>query len=283
MERSAQVCAMKKINNVLVEQRYYILKELGSGGMSRVYKARDIFTRKDVALKKYETSDIANHERILEGIDREVTVLKNCTHPYLPKIFNFVNYNDSYYMVMEYICGEDLKKISKSNNKEFVKRNGRFKKKVALNIMIDVLSALYYLHSLEPPIVYRDLKPSNIIKTSEGVKLIDFGIAKRYSKDIANDKYAYGTKGFAAPEQFGNKNGEGLYNTDIRTDVYGVGATLYNLLCGKIYDPDIGISFSDKLIIGRGVSKIIKKATMIQPDRRYQNVLEMLCDIRNLI
>lgn len=283
---------MEKINSRLVGQRFYVFKEIGEGGMSEVYKAKDIFTKKTVAMKKYKTSDPANEEKILEGMDSEVTVLKNCTHPCLPKILNLIRYKDSYYLIMEYIEGYNLQYIMKNagndeldliNIKALVDKKGRFRKKEALKIIEDVISALYYLHSLQPPIVYRDLKPSNIIKMKNGIKLIDFGVAKRYSRDISNDKFAYGTKGFAAPEQFGTKDGKGIFNTDIRTDVYGVGTTLYTLLCNKIYSVDEKISLWDRIRMGRGIYKIIKKATMINPDKRYQNVLDLLVDLKKYI
>lgn len=101
---------------------------------------------------------------------------------------------------MEYVEGINLKEV--------VDTKGALSEEQLLSVMEQVCSGLYYLHSLEPPIVYRDLKPSNIILSDDGkIKLIDFGIAKRYNRELIADKYAYGTKGFASPEQFGNSKG----------------------------------------------------------------------------
>ena len=169
---------------------------IGRGGSAIVYKARDIHNGGIYALKKYITSDPANRKRLLEGMERELEVLKNCTHPVLPKIFDLIKIEDAFFLVMEYIDGIDLKK--------YVDEYGTLSTKMLVKVMEQVCSGFYYLHSLSPAIVYRDLKPANIILCKDGrIKLIDFGIAKRYRTDIDVDKLALGSKGFAAPEQFG--------------------------------------------------------------------------------
>ena len=120
-----------------------------------------------------------------------------CTHPVLPKIFDLIKIEDAFFLVMEYIDGIDLKK--------YVDEYGTLSTKMLVKVMEQVCSGFYYLHSLSPAIVYRDLKPANIILCKDGrIKLIDFGIAKRYRTDIDVDKLALGSKGFAAPEQFGD-------------------------------------------------------------------------------
>ena len=266
------------INNV-VGGRYYILELIGRGGSAIVYKARDIHNGGIYALKKYITSDPANRKRLLEGMERELEVLKNCTHPVLPKIFDLIKIEDAFFLVMEYIDGIDLKK--------YVDEYGTLSTKMLVKVMEQVCSGFYYLHSLSPAIVYRDLKPANIILCKDGrIKLIDFGIAKRYRTDIDVDKLALGSKGFAAPEQFGDSKGKGLYNTDIRADIYGIGTTMYYLKTAKTYNSVQGskslYSFKDYFKTSHKLRKIIKKCTRNNPDLRYQNCIEILCSIKTL-
>ena len=270
---------MADIINNIVGGRYYILELIGRGGSAIVYKARDIHNGGIYALKKYITSDPANRKRLLEGMERELEVLKNCTHPVLPKIFDLIKIEDAFFLVMEYIDGIDLKK--------YVDEYGTLSTEMLVKVMEQVCSGFYYLHSLSPAIVYRDLKPANIILCKDGrIKLIDFGIAKRYRTDIDVDKLALGSKGFAAPEQFGDSKGKGLYNTDIRADIYGIGTTMYYLKTAKTYNSVPGskslYSFKDYFKTSYKLRKIIKKCTKNNPDLRYQSCIEILCSIKNL-
>lgn len=265
-----RVCMVENLINKVICERYYILEELGSGGYSRVYKARDMITGDIYVLKQYITSDPNNKKTLFEGMENELNILKNTHHPVLPKIFNLIKFNGKFFLVMEYIDGINLE--------EYIKKNGLIKKRMLVNIINQVCSGLYYLHSMEPSIVYRDLKPSNImILEDENIKLIDFGIAKRYNRDISADEFAWGSRGFAAPEQIGDKKGRGLYNTDIRTDIYGVGTTIYYLKTGKKFSGTI-----KSWRLGYGLKKIVRKCTMINPDLRYQDCIELLCAIKNL-
>lgn len=260
---------MKNIINHVVGGRYYVLEQIGTGGTSDVYKVKDIYLGTFYAMKRYITSDPANKEKLLEGMEKELNALKHCSHPVLPKIFNIIKEENDFFLIMEYVEGINLK--------QYVARNGVLKKKMIKSIMTQVCSGLYYLHSLEPPVIYRDLKPSNIILKKDGkIKLIDFGIAKRYRRDVA-DELALGSRGFAAPEQYGSEKGIGLFNTDIRTDIYGIGTTMYYLKTKKIYREDVR-SFR---VRGR-LKKIIKKCTQSNPDIRYQDCIEVLCQIKFL-
>lgn len=253
--------------NEVIDGRYYVLEALDEGGSSSVFKAKDLIGGRVVALKKYKTSDPANVKKIIDGIEKELKILRYTSHPVLPKIYNIVKQERDFFLVMEYVEGINLKKYTKDK--------GRLKNKEVIKIMNQVCSGLYYLHSLEPPIVYRDLKPSNIMIRNDGsVKLIDFGIAKRYNRELYVDEWALGSKGFAAPEQVGDMKGHGLYNTDIRSDIYGVGTTIYYLKTGKIYQGQ-----ASSWRINYKLQKIIKKCTMSNPDMRYQNCIELLCDL----
>lgn len=260
---------MKNIINNVVGGRYYVLEDIGSGGYSHVYKVRDVYSGSFYAMKRYITSDPANQKNLLEGMEKELNALKYCMHPVLPKILNIIKEEEHFYLIMEYIEGINLK--------EYVARNGTLKIKKLREVMEQVCSGLFYLHSLEPPVIYRDLKPSNIILRGDGsIKLIDFGIAKRYSRDVI-DEQALGSLGFAAPEQFGDAKGIGLFNTDIRTDIYGIGTTMYYLKTKTKYTGRI----SSAKVYGK-LKKIIKKCTQVNPNKRYQNCIEVLCEMKSL-
>ncbi|MCR5430629.1 MAG: serine/threonine protein kinase [Eubacterium sp.] len=261
---------MEKIINEVVGGRYFVCDMLGKGGFSYVYRVKDMQTGQEFAMKNYFSSNPGNKKNLLEGLERELNVLKNTSHPNLPKIYDLIKENDSFFLIMEIVNGENLKSI--------VDRKGPLKKKEIKHVMKQVCSGLYYLHSLEPPIVYRDLKPSNIVMDENGqVKLVDFGIAKRYSKEIELSEKAFGSKGFAAPEQFGNKKGFSIYNTDIRTDIYGIGTTLYYLKTGKIFVEGVW-----SVRLGHRLKKVIKKCTKKCPDERFQSVIEVLVRLETL-
>ena len=141
-------------------------------------------------------------------------------------------------------------------------------------------SALDYLHSMNPPIIYRDMKPSNVMLKPDGsVKLIDFGTAKEYIVENNADTTALGTRGYAAPEQFGDSQGRGIYNTDARTDIYNLGATLYHLVTGKNpCEPPYEIKPIRQWnpTLSSGFEQIIIKCCQLSPEDRYQSCSELL-------
>ena len=261
---------MEKIINEVVGGRYAVCEVLGKGGFSIVYRVKDMQTGKEFAMKNYFSSNSDDKQKLLEGLERELNVLKNTSHPNLPKIYDLIKEEDSFFLIMEIVNGENLKSI--------VDKKGPLKKKEIKHVMMQVCSALYYLHSLEPPIVYRDLKPSNIVIDESGhIKLVDFGIAKRYSKEIELSERSFGSKGFAAPEQFGNKQGFSIYNTDTRTDIYGIGTTIYFLKTGKVFAGDLRM-----VSLGYRLKRVICKCTKQSPDERFQSVIEVLCKLETL-
>lgn len=254
--------------NLIINGRYLVLENIGKGGAGEVFLARDINNGCKYAIKRYISSNPNDRNQLIENIERELNVLKYTTHPVLPKIYNLFMENSRFFLVMEYVEGKNLKEI--------VETNGVLSEEQLLSVIEQVCSGLYYLHSLEPPIVYRDLKPSNIILCDDGkIKLIDFGIAKRYNKELIADKYAYGTKGFASPEQFGNSKGMGIYNTDIRSDIYAIGTTMFYLMTGQNYKRKV-----NSILISRQLAKIIDKCTKISPKDRYQSTIEVICDLK---
>lgn len=203
--------------------RYRLLHEIGTGGFGVVYLAQDCRQRNRlVAIKQINLSRLRAHE-VIEATDsynREVSLLRGLKHAHLPQIFDSFTDSDHWYIVMSYINGETLDQT--------LLRKGALSVKQALKIGISLCDILHYLHTMRPPIVFRDVKPGNIMYTQQQeIYLIDFGIARRYSTSKTHDTGALGSPGYAAPEQYGRAS------TRPQTDIYGLGATLQSLLTGK--------------------------------------------------
>ena len=207
----------------LLAQRYRIISQVGQGGLGVVYKAKD---RKNkhrlVAIKQIDRSRLSPRE-IIEATDtynREVTLLSKLGHENLPRIYDHFADQQHWYVVMEYIRGETLE--------DYLARRGRLSVRQALKIGITLSTVLTYLHTRTPPIIFRDVKPANIMRTRRGqLYLIDFGIARRFTPGLKKDTGPLGSPGYAAPEQYGKAQ------TTVQTDIYGLGATLQTLLTGK--------------------------------------------------
>jgi len=200
---------MKKIN------RYRILKKLGEGGTALVYVARDRYSGKKVTLKILKDAGKSGCN-FGNSFANEISILRKLNHPRIQKL---IEYNDSF-IVTEHISGVSLS--------EKLRKNGVFSEKDTVNIAIELIGILKYLHGLREPVIYRDLKPANIIISDKGkVYLIDFGAARLYRRGEKSDSSYLGTVGFAAPEQYGT-----LGQTDPKTDIYCFGMTLLQMATG---------------------------------------------------
>src|SRR5579875_3510071 len=209
----------------LLAGRYRILREIGQGGFGSVYRARDLRQHgRLVAIKQIDLSKLKPQE-IIEATDsfnREVTLLSSLKHPGLPKFYQHFTDANHWYLVMEYIKGHTLEEYLKRS------RKGYLPLRKAMRIGEELANVLTYLHSQKPAVIFRDVKPANIMLTRTGrVYLIDFGIARRYSPAKKRDTGPLGSPGYAAPEQYGSAQ------TNQKTDMYGLGATLQTLLTGR--------------------------------------------------
>ena len=262
---------MSKVGLVL-DGKYEILKEIGQGGMSIVYVAMDNRLNKQWAVKELKNDGSQSVEMQLKGIEREANILKKVDHPVLPRIVDIIDKDGTIYVVMDYIQGLALDRILKEEGAQPQENVIEWAKQLA--------SALDYLHSLNPPIIYRDMKPSNIMLQPDGrVKLIDFGTAKEYKVENIADTTALGTRGYAAPEQFGDEQGRGIYKTDARTDIYCLGATIYHIVTGKnpCEPPYVMRPIREwNPALSSGLEKIIEKCTQPNPEDRYQNCSELI-------
>lgn len=252
--------------------KYEILKKIGQGGMSIVYVAMDTRLNKQWAVKEIKKSKTQDTKTLLRSLQREANILKMVDHPVLPRIVDIINYKGTVFVVMDYIEGRTLSEI--------LKKEGPQPQDKVVEWAKDLCKALDYLHSMTPPIIYRDMKPSNIMVKPDGkVKLIDFGTAKELDVESLADTTALGTRGYAAPEQFGDAKGRGIHKTDARTDIYSLGATLYHVLTGKNpSEPPYVIKPVREWnpLLSGGLEKLILKCTMADPEDRYQNCTELL-------
>jgi serine/threonine-protein kinase len=256
----------------IIGGKYEILKKIGQGGMSIVYVAMDTRLNKQWAVKEIKKNKKQDTATLLRGLQMEANILKMVDHPVLPRIVDIINYKGTVFVVMDYIEGRTLSEV--------LKKEGPQPQEKVVEWAKDLCGALDYLHSLNPPIIYRDMKPANIMLKPDGrVKLIDFGTAKEFDEESLADTTALGTRGYAAPEQFGDARGRGIHKTDARTDIYSLGATMYHILTGKnpseppyVMKP---IREWNPLLSG-GLEKIILKCTMPNPEDRYQNCGELL-------
>ncbi|MBQ7708208.1 MAG: serine/threonine protein kinase [Lachnospiraceae bacterium] len=267
---------MTKEGTVL-DGKYEIWKEVGRGGMSIVYLARDNRLNKQWAVKEIKNDGSKSAKTLLKGLEREANILKNVDHPVLPRIVDIINQDNIIYVVMDFIEGETIS--------DRLKKEGAQPQELVVEWGIQLAGALDYLHNMNPPVIYRDMKPSNVmIKPEGGVKLIDFGTAKEYDVENNADTTALGTRGYAAPEQFGDKQGRGIYNTDARTDIYNLGATLYHMVTGNNpCDPPYGVHPIREMnpALSSGLEKILLKCTEDNPAKRYQNCSELIYDLEH--
>ncbi|PZW24654.1 WD40 repeat protein [Thermosporothrix hazakensis] len=207
-----------------LKQRYTILAKVGSGGFGAVYKAMDAqFGNRVVAIKEMSQSNLnaKDVQAAFEAFQRESLLLANLNHPNLPRIYDQFTDTGRSYLVMDFIDGETLEaRLQHIHGK-------RLPVEKVLEISLQLCDVLDYLHTRQPPIIFRDLKPANVMLTPAGhLYLIDFGIARHFKPGKAKDTTALGSTGYAAPEQYGRSQ------TTVRSDIYSLGATMHQLLTG---------------------------------------------------
>jgi eukaryotic-like serine/threonine-protein kinase len=214
----------------MIKARYRIVSQLGKGGFGAVYKAEDSqLGNRLVAIKEMSQQSglsLQESQEAIEAFKGEALMLADLMHPNLPRIYDHFMDAGHWYLVMDFIEGETLEEhLNKAPG-------GYLPLKEALDIGIQLCSVLSYLHTRHPPIIFRDLKPANVmLSADEHVYLIDFGIARHFKPGQARDTIAFGSPGYAAPEQYGKMQ------TTPQSDVYSLGATLHQMLTGD--DPSV--------------------------------------------
>lgn len=252
--------------------KYQITRLLGSGGMSHVYQVLDFKLQKSWAMKEIpKASEEGMAAVFYQSALAEVTMMKKLDHPMLPRIVDKIETAEAFYIVMDYIEGIALSRL--------LWEKGAQPEKQVIDWAKELCGVLDYLHRQNPPIIYRDLKPANLILQSNGrLKLIDFGTAHELDTKQKEPEISLGTRGYAAPEQ--RKGGL----TDQRSDIYSLGMTLYHLLTGK--DPaeskdTLPSVRKDKKELSLGIEYIVKKCTSQNPKERYQTCEELFFDLNN--
>ncbi len=216
--------------NTIIGGRYRVMKPLGGGGMKLVYLAEDLrLASRPCALAEMVDSFTSpdTQKQAVAAFQREADMLAQLSNEHIPRVFDRFSAENHHYLVMEYIDGITLEQKLKDNG-------GKLSEAEVIDIALQVLDTLEYLHNLEPPVIYRDLKPSNVMLMPSGlVKLIDFGIARLFQP--LSNATMIGTQGYAPPEQYRGK-------VESRSDLYALGATMHHALSGR--DPALEPPFS---------------------------------------
>jgi eukaryotic-like serine/threonine-protein kinase len=268
----------------VLHRRYRILKVIGHGGMGCIYLADDNRLKgRNCALKEVEYDRSLGDQLIKEAREqfkKEATVLAKLDHPNLPKVSDFFSQKSRDYLVMDYIPGDDLRTlISKSKqNKKFLNVND------VMSWAKQLGDALIYMHDQDPPILHRDIKPSNIKITPNGIiKLVDFGLVKLLApgEGTITIIQGQGTAFYTPLEQYGGDS----THTDVRSDVYAFGATLFHLLTNKspldarerfLHPEKDTIPSQINKAISPRLDKAVNKAMNLHPDQRPSNVKQFI-------
>lgn len=251
----------------IIDGKYKILNKIGQGGMSVVYLAMNERANKQWAIKEVRKDGVKDYDVVCQGLIAETDILKRLNHPHLPSIIDVIDRDDTFLIVMDYIEGKSLD--------HWLKKDGAQPQEKVVVWAKQICDVLGYLHSRKPPIIYRDLKPANVMLKPDGqIMIIDFGTAREFKETSIEDTSCLGTQGYAAPEQYG-----GHGQTDARTDIYTLGATMYHLLTG--HNPSLPPYEMYPIrrwnpALSSGLEKIVLKCTQRNPNDRYQNCAELM-------
>lgn len=239
------------------DDKYKIISLIGRGSSAVVWKAYDRHLNRQVAIKHFAPGS--------QEAQWEAKMLKELKYPAFVTALDYTEQKQGSYLVMEYISGQSLA--------EYIRLHGRVEQELAVRWGLELAEALQYLHERKCPVIYRDLKPANIILEDAGsIRLIDFGAACYLYEDGRREVRAAGTRGYAAPEQL---KPEGLRQTDERSDIYSFGAALFHMLtgCNPSKPPFLmqPLRYYDRRL-SDGLEKVIVKATQKEKEKRYVTV-----------
>src|SRR5579875_404773 len=253
--------------NTVIGSRYRVIRELGGGGMKVVYLAEDLrlAARPCALAEMIDTLPNPEAQRQAEAaFAREADMLAELKHEHIPTVFDRFSEQNRHYLVMEYVEGETLEQRLK-------RTGGKLAPEEMVPVALQILDTLEYLHSRNPPVIYRDLKPSNIMITPGGmVKLIDFGIARHFQPQ--SSATMIGTQGYAPPEQYRGK-------VETRSDLYALGATMHHALSGR--DPTTEPPFSFPVLrkfcpeLNAALADLVSDALAYYVEQRIRDVGEM--------
>jgi Tol biopolymer transport system component len=267
--------------NELIQHRYRLIRLLGSGGFGAVYLAEDQRLGRTVAIKEIDVARLGPDERAAaeQLFEHEARILASLDHPGLTRIWDFFQQERRAFLVMEYVPGCTLRDT-------LHRRGGPLDEPFVLECALQLCGVLGYLHTRRPQVIFRDLKPANVmvVEPSPAIageppeppvfRLIDFGIARLFKPDQTGDTLIIGTPGYAPPEQHGQGQ------TDERSDIYGLGATLYHLLSDRVPNtvPPPPLA-SVNPAVSPELARIVARATAVDPAERYQRVEDLRRDL----
>jgi eukaryotic-like serine/threonine-protein kinase len=255
----------------VLQDRYEIMGILGLGGMSAVYQARDrrfpgVMKLCAVKEMKSHSLDPQMRQIAIQNFEREANILATLSHPAIPKVYDYFSEEARSYLVMEFIEGRDLEAV-------LSEMTGFLPQEQVLEWSIQLCDVLQFLHDHNPAIIFRDMKPSNIMLDKHGrLRLIDFGIAKNFQPGQKGTMI--GTEGYSPPEQY-----RGI--ADQRTDIYALGATMHHLLTRQDPRVEPPFSFHERPIqqanpaVASDFAQVIMHALEYEPERRYGSADEM--------
>jgi serine/threonine protein kinase len=246
----------------ILDKKYEVIKILGKGGMGTVYLCKNINLENMWAIKEIKKDNGVNTDILTEP-----NILKELNYPGIPRIVDIFYKDDYLYMVEDYIEGQTLK--------EYVHKKEKLGTEEICSITLKICNIIGYLHNMNPSIIYRDLKPSNIMIThSENIVLIDFGISKIDKTNKYNDTVALGSIGYAAPEQ------RGAGKCCKQTDIFGIGMVMYYMVNGKAALEDTE-PFNDENYnnVNDNLKSIIQKCVKSNINERYESISELEYEI----
>ena len=266
---------------------YKVLEKIGQGGMSVVYLAINERANKMWAIKEVRKDGVQDFDMVCQGIMTEIHILKGLNHKYLPAIVDVIDTGDTLLIVMDYIQGKSLYTVLNERLEEEGIPPGV---EEVLSWGRQICDVLYYLHTRPQPVIYRDLKPGNVMLKPDGdICVVDFGIARVFKKGKPEDTTCLGTPGYAAPEQYGGGQSRP------QTDIYNFGATLHHLITGR--DPQATPFYFPRITCCRpslleetparlrgallGLEMIIERCTRYGMEERYASCAELKYDLEH--
>jgi oligopeptide transport system substrate-binding protein len=256
-----------KQSEELLHHRYRIINLIGTGGYAAVYRAWDTHSGNLlVAIKEINLQGLTPQEAIeaTDTFNRELTLLSTLAHPNLPRVLDHFTDPTHWYLVMDFIDGETLEQYLHKTN------SGKLPLDRALNIGLQLCAVLDFLHTRQPPIIFRDLKPANIMQTPTGhLYLIDFGTARHLKPGQQKDTIALGSPGYAAPEQYGKSQ------STQQADIYSLGATLHHLLTGNDPSEDpfrFAALRSSNPSLPAGLETLVQQMLDVDPNKRPASI-----------
>lgn len=272
-EKNSQINKSESLVGATIAGQYKVTDFLADYGNYAYYGGVDVRGNEFLLTaisKREDARSIAQKEWFLKSAEMQAQLI----HASIPKVIDAIETSQYLLLFKENVQGNNLLTI--------VNNMGPVPEKTVIKWGLQICDVLQYLHTMTPPRIHRDIKPANIVfQPDETIKLIDFSIMKLYDPNLKEDEQNIGTKGYAAPEQFGGRG-----QTDARTDIYALGMTMHHLLTGIApYEPPYEVISVCEVnpSVSKEMERIIDKCIQVEPSQRYQSCEELFYDLNNLL